>query len=155
VYRNIRKRGSVTDHQFAGYLEESRMTLRLARDRWSWPKLSLQADLSARGVDQRPTYYPWRDHAEMWIPIIRNYVEKYVYYFYKTNSRVEGDDELRDWCLELQSEEGGNLLDFPSIRTLEDLIDALTQFLFLAGPGHAAIHFPLPEFLGWAPFFPR
>jgi arachidonate 15-lipoxygenase len=55
------------------------------------------------------------------------------------------------------SEDGGALHGLtPSgeIRGFCDLVDVVAQFLLLAGPGHAAVHFPQTAFLTYPPFFP-
>lgn len=51
------------------------------------------------------------------------------------------DDSIAAWCSEVQSPDGGRLSSFPTIRTREQLIDAITMCIHIASPQHTAVNY--------------
>lgn len=118
---------------------------------------ALEADLRARGVDEAPSEYPYRDDARLWWRAILRYVATYLELFYADDAAVTADVELAAWVEELESPDGGRLRLFPAGERLdsrERLADLLTQIIFTAGPYHAALHYPELEFMRLIPCFP-
>jgi arachidonate 15-lipoxygenase len=155
IYGTLRDAGSAVDEQFACDLEACREIMNQTHARLKWTDLALEADLARRGVRESPAEYPWRDDVRLWTAPIEAFVRDYLSIYYQDKD-VSKDAELAAWFAELQSENGGHL-DFTGVRltSLDDLVGLLAQFLFLAGPSHASVHFPLSAYLSWAPAFPR
>jgi arachidonate 15-lipoxygenase len=153
----LKRRGSIFDQLYAGRLEETRRILIRSHERWSLRALDLERDLDARGVAQHPVDYPWRDDARLWHAAIHRFVSAYLQLFYRTDADVNGDAELQAWFGELHADDGGNLRDLTAtgrLATQGELRDLLAQILFIAGPGHAAVHFPQTDYFTYAPAHP-
>jgi arachidonate 15-lipoxygenase len=153
----LKKPGSVFDTLYAGDLPETRNILLRSHERWSWRDQELEADLAARGVADGPREYPWRDDARLWTAAIRRFVAGYVDLYYRDDAAVRGDTELQAFVRELQADDGGRLRDLVpggALDRVDRLIDLLAQFLFIAGPGHAAVHFPQTDHFTYVPAFP-
>ena len=54
---------------------------------------------------------------------------------------VSEDKHIKAWYLEIQKKEGGRLSSFPTIRTREQLIDAVTMCIHIASPQHTAVNY--------------
>lgn len=152
----LKKPGSVFDTLYAGELPATRDILRRSHERWSVREQELELDLAARGVGDGPREYPWRDDARLWTPVIRRFVAAYVGLYYRDDAAVRGDGELQAFFAELQADDGGRLrLGLAGeLEGRDVLVDLLAQFLFIAGPGHAAVHFPQTDHFTYVPAFP-
>ncbi|MDC0671894.1 lipoxygenase family protein [Nannocystis radixulma] len=142
---------------YAGELPETRNIMVRSYERWSVREQELEADLAARGVGDGPREYPWRDDARLWTPVLRRFAAAYVRTYYRDDAAVRDDAELQAFVAELQADDGGRLRGLlPGARLdgLDVLVDLLAQFLFIAGPGHAAVHFPQTDHFTYVPAFP-
>jgi arachidonate 15-lipoxygenase len=149
--------GSVFDQIYAGELPETRQILIRSHERWSLADQALETDLATRGVGEQPRDYPWRDDARLWRPAIERYVAGYLRLFYPSDAALGDDDELAAWLDELRDSDGGNLrglLPSGGLTQVDELIALVAQLLFIAGPGHAAVHFPQTDYFTYAPAHP-
>lgn len=72
---------------------------------------------------------------------LRKFVSTVLKDHYKTDDQVRGDDNIAAWCEEMQNPEKGDLKSFPTIKTVEELIDAVTACIHIASPFHSAINY--------------
>ncbi|MDC0719772.1 lipoxygenase family protein [Nannocystis bainbridge] len=157
AFNLLKTPGSVFDVLYAGALPETRNIMRRSHERWSVRDQELETDLAARGVGEGPREYPWRDDARLWTPVLRRFVAGYVDLYYPSDAAVRADAELQAFADELQADDGGRLRGVLPASGLDDraaLVDLLAQFLFIAGPGHAAVHFPQTDHFTYVPAFP-
>lgn len=134
---------------YAGDLPITRRIIIAAARRRSFPALALPADLAARGMTDAPVDYAYRDDALLHWAAISRFVGRYVDLFYPADAAVEADAELAGWLAELAAPDGGALAGLHTLAaggSREALVRLLTQVLFTAGPGHAAVHFPQADF---------
>jgi arachidonate 15-lipoxygenase len=124
---------------------------------WTVRDQAFEADVAARGVVEQPAEFPWRDDLKLWLPAIQRFVDTYVRLFYRNDEAVVRDWELQGFIRELQAADGGalrGLLPGPQLNTVGELVAMLAQFLFIAGPSHAAVHYPQTDYFTYIPAFP-
>jgi hypothetical protein len=110
-------------------------------------------DLRRRGFpteklnDRKYHNYTWaRCIHSMWYKI-RAYVEEMLKIKYNSadaDAEVADDVHIRGWYTEMQTsptERGAGLKTFPTIKTLNDLIDAVTMCIHLASPQHTSVNY--------------
>ncbi|RPB23392.1 Lipoxygenase [Terfezia boudieri ATCC MYA-4762] len=108
-------------------------------------------DLEARGFpldkldDPKGKFHNYayaRNMKLMWMKL-RKFVCNYMSAFpeYDTNEKIAQDPEIAYWCSEINGPLRGNLKSFPTIKTREQLIDALTMCIHIASPQHTAINY--------------
>jgi hypothetical protein len=110
-------------------------------------------DLKRRGFptdklnDRKYHNYTWaRCIHSMWFKI-RAYVEdmlKVQYNGPNADADVAKDENIQKWYMEMQadpSERGAGMKTFPTIKTLNDLIDAVTMCIHLASPQHTSVNY--------------
>jgi hypothetical protein len=106
---------------------------------WSWSARRIDRDLAARGVAdaKRLPYYPYRDYGTSLHEILGKYVAQVMAPFYRSDADVAGDTELAGWLAEIASHMNG----FPAkLDTVAGLFDVLTEIVFRASAGHAAVN---------------
>lgn len=134
---------------YSGDLPITRRIIVAAARRTTFPALALPTDLARRGMTDAPVDYAYRDDALLHWAAIARFVGRYIDLFYTSDAAVQADDELARWVAELGAPDGGalaGLLATGAERSRDALAALLTQVLFTAGPGHAAVHFPQPDF---------
>ncbi|KAF5658675.1 lipoxygenase 1 [Fusarium heterosporum] len=107
-------------------------------------------DLSKRGfpnttaglADRKYKNYAYaKNMLSMWNSI-RKYVMSMLLMYYdkdRADQMVRDDPYVRDWCKEIQT--AGWIKTFPSIKTLDELCDALTMSIHIAAPFHSAVNY--------------
>ena len=99
---------------------------------------------SPHGVRLLIEDYPYAvDGLEIW-SAIKQWVEDYCSFYYKTDKMVENDSELQSWWKELREEGHGDKKDepwWPKMQTREELIETCTTIIWIASALHAAINF--------------
>ena len=153
----LKKEGSVFDTIYAGELSETRNIMKRSYQRWTYREQELERDLLARGVENGPREYPYRDDARLWVPVIDRFVKDYVALYYNSDADVQGDGELQAWFAELTSPDGGRLRALTAsghLGTVAELCELLSQLLFTVGPGHAAVHYPQTDYFTYVPMMP-
>jgi hypothetical protein len=74
----------------------------------------------------------------MW-QTLRKFVSSMIKLYYNTNSEVVGDKYIQGWCKEIQV--GAQIPTFPAIKTLDELVDAITMCIHIASPQHTAVNY--------------
>jgi hypothetical protein len=110
-------------------------------------------DLKRRGFptdklnDHKYHNYTWaRCIYSMWFKI-RAYVKDMLEIQYNgpnADADVANDENIRNWYMEMQAdpaERGAGMKTFPTIKTLNDLIDAVTMCIHLASPQHTSVNY--------------
>ncbi|KAK6511322.1 hypothetical protein TWF481_000243 [Arthrobotrys musiformis] len=115
---------------------------------FQWEDLYVPKDLERRGfpVDKLNSdkfrNYPYgRNVVAMWYSI-RRFVESMLTNWYDYNkTTVAEDEQVKSWCREMQDDMGARLNSFPTITTLDQLIDAVTMCIHIASPQHTAVNY--------------
>jgi len=76
----------------------------------------------------------------MW-QVLRKFVEAVILIDIHSNEQVASDKQIQAWTQEMRSDEGGQLKSFPEIKTIADLVDAVTMCIHIASPQHTAINY--------------
>jgi hypothetical protein len=74
----------------------------------------------------------------MW-ETIRTFVKSMLAVKYTEDSEVANDVPIQSWCKETQ--EHGQISSFPTIKTVDQLIDACTMCIHIASPQHTAVNY--------------
>lgn len=98
--------------------------------------------------------YPFAvDGLEIWSSI-KNWVEDYCSFYYKSDDMVKEDSELQSWWKELREEGHGDKKDepwWPKMQTRQELIDSCTIIIWVASALHAAVNFGQYPYAGYLP----
>jgi len=124
---------------------------------------SLPLWIARQGIGDRAVLpdHPWRDDALRVHGAIGRWVTSFVERTYRDDAHLAADPELREWANALGRPGGqGGLTGFGQIATRADLSCVLTELIYIASAGHAAVNFPqwtdagfagrMPG-AGWAP----
>ncbi|KAE9371860.1 Lipoxygenase [Stipitochalara longipes BDJ] len=81
----------------------------------------------------------------MWTTL-RNFISGYITTHGYTNDstgdkKVFEDTYIADWVNEIRSTQGANIKTFPDIKTVNQLIDAVTMCIHIASPQHTAVNY--------------
>lgn len=127
--------------------------LRDAYKRFDWQGNYVPADLARRGFplealldpsDQRYRNYVYgKDILLMW-RVLHKFVSTYLHNDgngYTSDEDVSSDPHIAAWSAEMRSPSGGQMTTFPIIRTLAQLVDAVTMCIHLAAPQHSAVNY--------------
>lgn len=77
----------------------------------------------------------------MW-NVIRTYVKSMLLLHYNPDTAdqvIQKEQVIKDWCNEIQTK--GWIKTFPTIKTLDELCDALTMSIHIAAPFHSAVNY--------------
>jgi arachidonate 15-lipoxygenase len=151
--------GGYIDKFFASSLKGSMSLVVQAILNTDFKDLALPADLKRRGVADATTLpdYPYRDDALLVWGAIKTFVSRYLRLYYKADADIEQDIELQNWVKELVSETGARIRGLTHnnhIKTIDALVDVVTQLLFTCGPQHSAINYPQYDYEAFCPNMP-
>lgn len=118
--------------------------------RWSYKNFNFQDkyvpnDLKKRGFDlERETgnkycNYPYATDIYYLWEVIRDFVKSVLATKYKSDQDVQDDVVIKNWCNELITE--GQINNFPTITSVDQLIDAVTMCIHIASPQHTAVNY--------------
>lgn len=111
----------------------------------------LPESLKARNVDDPAALpdYPYRDDGLLVWNAIRQWAADYVAVYYASDGDVTGDVELAAWVGEVIG--SGKVAGFRPITGRSQLVEVLTMVIFTASAQHAAVNFPQPSMMTYAP----
>ena len=126
------------------------------------PDMLPAKQLAGRGLMDRTALpgIPYRDDVLLvWAPI-RRFVEKYLRVCHEEDSEVIDDWELRDWFVQMASQEGGRLQGLNHPANIEQLSEWLAMIIFTTTVQHTVVNFGQCPFMSdarnmhgaiWAP----
>lgn len=104
-------------------------------------------DLASRGFPpaelDAPKFHNYayaRNMQHIW-GILHRFVSGMLRPSYASDSAVSSDTHLQDWCREIQSPDGANISSFPTLRTFDQLTDAVTMCIHIASTQHTAVNY--------------
>lgn len=109
---------------------------------------SLKASLIMREADEIPGYF-FKDDALDIHEAIRKFVTEYATHYYSDDDQnVREDDEIQTFRQELMSprsmDQGGGcgMKGIPEFDSIKNLVDVLTNFIYICSVEHSATNFP-------------
>jgi arachidonate 15-lipoxygenase len=108
-------------------------------------------DFRARGVDDATSLpeYPYRDDALLLWDAISQWVRDYIGLYYRSDSDVVNDNELKAWVQEVINK--GKIKGFRPITSIAQLTSVITMVIFTASAQHAAVNFPQQTVMTYPP----
>lgn len=131
--------------------------------RWSYENFNFQDkyipnDLKKRGFnpeelfDDKYRNYPYATDMYLLWGVIHDFVKTILGTKYKSDSDVQNDPYISDWCNEIQTH--GQLPSFPTITTVVQLVDAVTMCIHTASPQHTAVNYLQDYYYSFVPAKP-
>ncbi|EEU36715.1 uncharacterized protein NECHADRAFT_51785 [Fusarium vanettenii 77-13-4] len=117
-------------------------------------------DLKKRGFNiEKEKYEKYRNYPyayDMYLlwGVIREFVQSVLETKYKCDADVQNDKYILPWCKEIQSKDGGQVTSFPTIKTVDELIDAVTMCIHIASPQHTAVNYLQDYYYSFVPAKP-
>jgi hypothetical protein len=68
-----------------------------------------------------------------------------------TDDQVKNDTSIGDWCKEMQSARGAGIKNWPTIETVEQLVDCVTMCIHIASPQHTAVNYLQEYYCSYVP----
>jgi hypothetical protein len=122
-----------------------------AYKRFNWTEHYVPTSLENRGFPLKElqtnkkykNYTYGRNILLMW-QCLRSFVTEYLANGgagFTNNDKVNKDPYIKAWYQEMQSDNGGQMKSFPTIDTLDKLIDTVTMCIHIASPQHTAVNY--------------
>ncbi|HCE9578835.1 TPA: AraC family transcriptional regulator [Pseudomonas aeruginosa] len=139
------------DVMFAAPIQDTQATAGGNRLGFDFYRGMLPESLKARNVDDPAALpdYPYRDDGLLVWNAIRQWAADYVAVYYASDGDVTGDVELAAWVGEVIG--SGKVAGFRPITGRSQLVEVLTMVIFTASAQHAAVNFPQPSMMTYAP----
>lgn len=125
--------------------EQPKGFIRHAFDNFHFTDRYIPTDLVKRGFpiedlekDKFRNYPYAKNMIHMWGGI-RKFVKSMVDLNYESDPYVSEDGGIRAWCYEVQN--AGQIPTFPTIKTKDQLVDAITMCIHIASPQHTAVNY--------------
>jgi hypothetical protein len=115
-------------------------------------------DLKNRGFDLGPQNgkkyrnYPYATDISLVWGILHDFVKSVLATKYKSDKDIQNDPYISDWCTEIQTK--GRLTSFPTITTVDQLVDAVTMCIHTASPQHTAVNYLQDYYYSFVPAKP-
>ena len=109
-------------------------------------------NLKAAGQGDKYRNYPYARCMSLLWGVIREFVKSVLATKYKSDKDVQDDPSISNWCREIQIE--GQIATFPSITTVDQLIDAITMCIHTASPQHTAVNYLQNYYYSFVPSKP-
>ncbi|KAJ4312486.1 hypothetical protein N0V94_007417 [Neodidymelliopsis sp. IMI 364377] len=130
---------------------------------WSYKHFNFQEkyipnDLKKRGFDpkelceEKYRNYPYATDMYLLWGVIHDFVRSILSTKYKSDSDVQQDPYIPDWCAEIQTK--GQIPTFPTIKTVDQLVDAVTMCIHTASPQHTAVNYLQDYYYSFVPAKP-
>ncbi|KAF4958927.1 hypothetical protein FGADI_2006 [Fusarium gaditjirri] len=130
---------------------------------WSYKNFNFQDkyipnDLKKRGFDiegemgDKYRNYPYATDMYLLWGIIREFVKSVLETKYTSDEVVAKEACIADWCREIQT--NGQIPTFPTITTVDQLIDAVTMCIHTASPQHTAVNYVQDYYYSFVPSKP-
>jgi hypothetical protein len=128
-------------------------------ENFNWTGKYIPNDLETRGfpiaeLDSNPKYHNYaygREINLMW-NTLRKFVAAILEQYYKNgDTQVQNDKDIADFCAEMQSTLGGKMSSFPTVTTLDGLIDMVTMCIHIASPQHTAVNYLQQYYMTFVP----
>lgn len=145
--------GGAIDSTFGGTIEASAGFVRKGLDSFDLGRSALPTDLAARGLDDPGLIaeHPYRDDGLPVYAAIRRFVDAYVHLSYASDDDVAKDVELAAFTDEMGAHDGGRIPGVVGPKTIEGLVDLVTNIVWIASAQHAAVNFTQYPFMGYVP----
>ncbi|MDN0086117.1 lipoxygenase family protein [Yersinia nurmii] len=143
--------GQFVDSLFAAPLESLAQKVIDVRLNYNFYEHFLPTELKIRGVDDITALpdYPYRDDGLLIWSAIKDWVSKYIEYYYKTNKALEQDKYLMDWMDDIVA--NGRINGFRKVTDKNEIKDVLTMIIFTCSAQHAAVNFTQPPWMIYTP----
>ncbi|KAI0837576.1 lipoxygenase [Hypoxylon sp. FL0890] len=130
---------------------------------WSYKNFNFQEkyipnDLKKRGfkleteTGSKYCNYPYATDMYLLWGVIRDFVKAVLGTKYKSDRDVQEDPYISDWCNEIQTK--GQITTFPTITTVDQLVDAVTMCIHIASPQHTAVNYLQDYYYSFVPAKP-
>ncbi|KAK7397655.1 hypothetical protein QQX98_012981 [Neonectria punicea] len=130
---------------------------------WSYKNFNFQDkyipnDLKKRGFDlegemgDKYRNYPYATNMLYLWQVIRDFVKSLLETKYTSDEDVKNDEFIPNWCEEIQTK--GQITSFPTITTVDQLIDAVTMCIHTASPQHTAVNYLQDYYYSFVPAKP-
>lgn len=122
--------------------------IRDAYRRWDWTSHYVPTDLETRGfpvaqLASNPKFHNYtygRNMILMW-QVLRKFVAAVIAIDIHSDDEVAKDEQIAAWTAEMRSADGGQMKSFPTITTVDALVDAVTMCIHIASPQHTAVNY--------------
>jgi hypothetical protein len=128
-----------------------------AYNRFDWQGHYVPNHLASRGFpldeingDKFHNYAYGKEILLMW-NLLHTFVEAFLKASGITEESVAKDDAIDYWCKEMQSDQGGQMPSFPTIKTLAQLVDCVTMCIHIASPQHTAVNYTQEYYNSYVP----
>ena len=124
--------------------------IRHAYSTFNWTEGYVPRDLERRGFppDQldEPKFHNYAYGRGIYLiwQVLRKFVKAFLVNGgkgFSTDEKVRQDQYIRAWCKEMQSDQGGQMKSWPTIQTLDELVDCVTMCIHIASPQHTAVNY--------------
>ncbi|KAJ8133574.1 hypothetical protein O1611_g60 [Lasiodiplodia mahajangana] len=115
-------------------------------------------DLKKRGFDidgvikTKYRNYPYAYEIDALWEATHQFISTVLRTKYHNDTDVQNDPYIPDWCTEIQTK--GEIPTFPTITTLDQLIDAVTMCIHTAAPQHTAVNYLQNYYYNFVPSKP-
>ncbi|KAI1413994.1 lipoxygenase [Hypoxylon sp. FL1857] len=131
--------------------------------KWSYKNFNFQDkyipnDLKKRGFEietetgSKYCNYPYATDMYLLWGVIRDFVKSVLGTKYKSDGDIQDDPYISDWCKEIQTQ--GQITTFPTITTVDQLVDAVTMCIHIASPQHTAVNYLQDYYYSFVPAKP-
>ncbi|KAJ0117003.1 lipoxygenase 1 [Diaporthe amygdali] len=124
-----------------------------AYQNFDWQANYVPADLERRGfpvkdiLDQGNVKFHNYGYGKMALlmwQVLRNFVARFLAnggQGFDTDAKVAADLDIKRWCDEMRSDNGGQMKSWPVIQTVDQLVDCVTMCIHIASPLHTAVNY--------------
>ncbi|KAJ4410336.1 hypothetical protein N0V82_009240 [Gnomoniopsis sp. IMI 355080] len=120
---------------------------------FDWQKNYVPVDLERRGFPVKEISdlnntkfknYAYGKMALLMWQVLRKFVKAFLAnggQDLDTDAKVAADLDIKRWCDEMRSKDGGQLDSWPEIKTVDELVDCVTMCIYIASPLHTAVNY--------------